>query len=87
MSHDLKAGLLQFSHCKFHEHSLALDTGCWQVLFSKMTVLKVKEDLIADCKLIFLFSWYNMYVGLVANLSKWTQPLKVESATFLLVFL
>ena len=27
---------------------------CWQVPFSKMAMLKVKEDMVTDCKLIFI---------------------------------
>ena len=41
------------------------DADYWQALFLKMTMLKIKEDMVKDCKLIFLFSWWNMYVKLV----------------------
>ena len=53
--HNMKASLPRFSRCKFHEHRLACgkDADCWQVLFSKMAILKVKEDMATDCKLIF----------------------------------
>ena len=41
----------------------------WQCLRSKK---------ISDCKLIFLFSWYNLYLGLVVHLLKWwTQTLRI----------
>ena len=63
-SHNLKAGLLLFTRRKFHKHSMVYGkvADCWQAPYSKIAMLKVKEDMISDCKLIFSFSWYNMYV-------------------------
>ena len=29
------------------------DADCWQALYSKITMLKLKKDLVSDCKLIF----------------------------------
>ena len=65
--HKLKAGLPRFSSTKFHKNSMACekDADYWQALFLKMTMLIIKEDMVKDCKLIFLFSWWNMYVKLV----------------------
>ena len=31
------------------------DVVCWQAPFTKMAMLKVKEDIISDCKLVFCF--------------------------------
>ena len=63
-SHNLKAGLLSFTRRKFHKHSMVYGkvADCRQAPYSEIAMLKVKEDMISDCKLIFSFSWYNMYV-------------------------
>lgn len=50
----LKAGLPWFCHFKFYKHSVACgkDVDSWQVLFFKTIMVKVKEDMIIDFKLI-----------------------------------
>ena len=51
----LNTGLPRFCHCKFHKQSLVCgkDANCWQAPTLEMTMLKVKEDMVTDCKVIF----------------------------------
>ena len=37
-------------------------------------MLKVNEDVVSNCKLIFSFNWYNMCVGLEHNVAETIFP-------------
>ena len=37
-------------------------------------MLKVNKDVVSNCKLIFSFNWYNMYVGLEHNVAETIFP-------------
>ena len=53
------------------------DANCWQAPFSKMTMLKVKEEMVRESRLVFfIYLVCNMCVGLVVHqFKKRTQPL------------
>ena len=44
------------------------DADCWKAPFSKITMLKVKEEMVSESRLVyFIYLVCNMLVGLVVH--------------------